>query len=235
MERLEACWAEQSIPFVLTRSTRRTLSITVQPSGDVAVKAPISTPAEEVVARVSRRGAWIRLQQERAGRWRPRTPPRTYVEGETHLYLGRQYRLSAELAVRQEVRIAGDRIVLRMHRPGRLEERAELLSAWYLARAREVYARRLKALVPPFLAMGHPCPRIIVRHLSHRWGSLTAAGNMVLSRDLIRAPRACVDYVIVHELCHLAHRDHGPGFWSLLDASMPDHDRRKGRLEKMLL
>jgi predicted metal-dependent hydrolase len=58
---------------------------------------------------------------------------------------------------------------------------------------------------------------------------------MVLSRDLIQAPQACIDYVIAHELCHLVHADHGSGFCRLLEEVMPDHRLRKERLEQAML
>lgn len=232
---LAANWAGSDIPFLLVRADRKTLSISVGPSGDVLVRAPREATDEEVLARVSRRGGWIRHQQTRASQWKPRTPPRTYEPGETHLYLGRQYRLAVQIALREQVAIFGGHLTLMMHRPTELDGRRALLDRWYLVRAREVYRKRLDALLPHFLALGHTRPRLIIRDLRQRWGSLTGAGNMVLSRDLIRAPRACIDYVILHELCHLEEPDHGPGFWALMDNLMPDHRRRKLKLERSLL
>jgi hypothetical protein len=122
-----------------------------------------------------------------------------------------------------------------MHRPNRFDERAALLRSWRLAQARHVYKDRLTALFEAFASYSSVPPRVIVRDLSHRWGSLTDRGNMVLSRDLIQAPRACIDYVITHELCHLVHSDHGDGFRQLLAQIMPDHAQRKERLEQVML
>ncbi len=211
------------------------MSITVNPEGNVVVRAPLHADLDQVTERVAKRGGWISYHQSRAERWSPRTPPRTYELGETHLYLGRQYRLSAELGLAQSVKASGDRIILTMHRPSRIEERRALLSDWYLARAREIIGARLGIVFEPFANLGYTLPRLIVRDLTHRWGSLTSRGNLVISRHIIRAPRQCIDYVLVHELCHLEHKNHGAAFWTLLDRMMPDHDRRKEKLERILL
>ena len=228
-------YGANDILFDLERTSRRTLGITVRADGSVIVRAPQSADLLKIEERVRKRAGWIIAQQARAERYRPRTPPRTYEEGETHLHLGRQYRLSVELALAQNVRIEGDRIILAMHRPERREDRAELLRVWRYDQAKTLYAKRLTILFEPFVSYGAPHPRLIIRDLTHRWGSLTDRGNMVLSRDLIQAPRACIDYVITHELCHLVHADHGDGFRRLLSEVMPDHARRKDRLERILL
>ena len=230
-----AAWGGRAIPFSVVRSERKTMSITVDPEGEIVVRVPPHADIEEITERVAKRGGWISYHQSRAELWRPRTPPRTYEDGETHLYLGRQYRLSAEIGLAQSVRASGDRIVMTMHRPKRIDDRKELLAAWYLKEARTMFAKRLDAVFQPFAQLGHQRPRLIIRELTHRWGSLTARGNLVVSRQLVRAPRPCIDYVLVHELCHLEHKDHGAGFWILLDRMMPDHEKRKRQLERALL
>jgi hypothetical protein len=228
-------YGASDICFELERSGRRTLGITVRADGSVVVRAPQSADLPKIEERVRKRASWIIAQQARAERYRPRTPPRTFEEGETHLHLGRQYRLSVELGLAQGVRIEGDRIVLSMHRPNRRQERADLLRAWRYSQAKTLYPKRLARLFEPFVSYGTPLPRLIIRDLTQRWGSLTDRGNMVLSRDLIQAPRACIDYVITHELCHIVHADHGDEFRRLLSEVMPDHVQRKERLEQVML
>jgi hypothetical protein len=78
-------------------------------------------------------------------------------------------------------------------------------------------------------------PRLIVRAMQSRWGSLSQGGTMTLNANLVRAPRACIEYVVVHELCHLKHRDHAASFFRLLGRVMPDWEKRKQRLETALL
>lgn len=214
-------------------STRRTLGIEVHPDQSVVVRAPLGCADDVISARVKKRAAWISRQITDFQRYSPRTPQRQYLSGETHLYLGRQYRLKV---------IAGEPASVRMNRgqlmvtvPGAADpDRVRmLLRRWYLDHARQVFDEVLEQCLPRF--KGHQRPRLIVRAMQSRWGSLSQAGSMTLNANLVRAPRACIEYVVAHELCHLKHRDHDAGFYRLLGQVMPDWETRKVRLETALL
>lgn len=213
--------------------TRRTLGIEVHPDQRVVVRAPVSCAEEVISARVRKRAAWISRQIADFQRNSPRTPQRQYVSGETHLYLGRQYRLKV---------IAGEPASVRMNRgqlivtiPGAADpDRVRiLLHRWYLDHARQLFGEVLDQCLPRF--KGHQRPRLIVRAMRSRWGSLSQAGSMTLNANLVRAPRACIEYVVTHELCHLRHRDHGANFFRLLGRVMPGWERRKQLLERALI
>lgn len=213
--------------------SRRTLGIEVHPDMSVVVRAPADCDPEIIRARVGKRASWISRQLSNFQRYSPRTPQRQYVSGETHLYLGRQYRLKVG---------AGDTASVRMNRghlllttPGKADpERVKaLLHRWYLDHARPMFIEVLDEWLPRI--KGHQRPRLIVRAMQSRWGSLSQAGTMTLNSNLIRAPRACIEYVVVHELCHLKHRGHDTRFFRLLGQLMPDWEKRKQRLEAALL
>lgn len=74
-------------------------------------------------------------------------------------------------------------------------------------------------------------PSISVRSMERRWGSLSTQGRMNLNVNLVKTPRACIAYVVTHELCHLEHQHHGKAFYALLERLMPDWERRKKKLE----
>ena len=118
--------------------------------------------------------------------------------------------------------------------PGKSDpERAKaLLHRWYLDHARQCSSKCWMKVAP---LQGHQRPRLIVRAMQSRWGSLSQAGTMTLNANLVRAPRACIEYVVAHELCHLKHRDHDASFFRLLGQVMPDWEKRKQRLETALL
>ena len=162
-------------------------------------------------------------------------PPRRYVSGETHLYLGRQYRLKIVEEEESSVRLFHGRIFIATPEPKDKDRNAALLTEWYTSRARLKFAERFELLAPSFERLGLAMPTLAIRPLSRRWGSLSSGGRMTLNRDLIRAPSLCIDYVITHELCHLVHRDHGSAFYDLLERVMPDWQRRKFRLEQILV
>lgn len=108
-----------------------------------------------------------------------------------------------------------------------------MLHRWYLDRARAVFAEVLEANLPHVKAATQP--RLIVRTMQSRWGSLSRAATMTLNVNLVRAPRPCIEYVVIHELCHTRHRDHDARFFKLLRQVMPDWEERKRRLEAALL
>jgi hypothetical protein len=113
--------------------------------------------------------------------------------------------------------------------------RQALLQQWYRQQSHEIFPERLAAVAPPFERLGVTRPRVMIRALTHRWGSYTAAGNLVLNRDLVQASPHLIDYVITHELAHAVHPDHGSEWQNLFTRTMPDWRDRKRDLERQLL
>lgn len=126
-------------------------------------------------------------------------------------------------------------IIVRTREPDRPEVTKHLVETWYRKRARAKFAERLEASLARF-----PDPEafrptgLIVRRMEKRWGSLSPAGRLLLNPRLIEAPVDTIDYVISHELCHMAEPHHGADFYRLLDRVMPDWVGRKRRLEERM-
>ena len=232
---LVARWGDQEFLFLVRRSVRQTLRIVVSPEGIVSAHAPEHATDEELIARVSRRGGWIRRELTRFEKWRPRTPPRQYVSGETHLYLGKQYRLVVTSEGAPDVCLDGDRIVLAVQADSSFVHRRTLLRHWYGIQSHRIFPDRLTLTVSPFQRLGIARPRLIIRSMSQRWGSFTAKGNLVLNKELVQASPHLIDYVIAHELAHALYRDHSIEWQKLLTQFMPDWRERKEELERQLL
>jgi len=214
-------------------STRRTLGIEVHPDLSVVVRAPSDCDPGVIQARVGKRAAWISKQLTNFQRYRPRTPARQYVSGETHLYLGRQYRLKIVVGESASVKMNRGHLALTLEGKAAPDRVNALLHRWYRDHARQVFIEVLDELLSRFKGLQRP--RLIVRAMKSRWGSLSHASTMTLNANLVRAPRACIEYVVAHELCHLKHRDHDVSFFRLLWQVMPDWEKRKQRLETALL
>ena len=214
-------------------SSRQTLGIEVHPDQRVLVRAPLDCPEQLICERVRKRAAWISRQIADFQRYRPRTPPRQYVSGETHLYLGRQYRLKVRAGEPQSVKMTRAELIVTLPRASDRQQIELMLHRWDLDHAREVLGTVLDACLPRFTRLQRP--RLIVRAMRSRWGSLSPAGTMTLNANLLRAPRPCVEYVVIHELCHLKHRNHDDQFFRLLGRMMPDWEKRKQRLEAALI
>lgn len=213
--------------------SRRTLAIEVHPDSRVMVRAPIGCPEALITERMLKRAAWISRQLTEFERYRPRTPARQYVNGESHLYLGRQYRLKVITGDSANVKLTRGQLLVSLPGdpdPNRIKV---ILNRWYLDHARVVFNDVIHANIRHFAEIEHP--RLIVRSMQSRWGSLSRAGTMTLNVNLVRAPRACIEYVVVHELCHTKCRDHDANFFKLLEQMQPDWKLRKQRLEAALL
>ena len=220
---------------ILYSPRRRTLGIEVYPDMHVLVRAPADCSMDEIQERLQLRAGWISKQLARFQRFSPRRPPRTYVSGETHLYLGRQYRLKVCEGAKSSVKLSRGRFCVFV--PDVTDQRAiqASLDQWYLEHARQVFAQILDECFKRFARRGHSQPHLSVRSMKTRWGSLSPKGTMTLNINLIQAPKTCIEYVVFHELCHLEQKDHGPRFYRLLERMLPDWEQRKSRLEAALL
>lgn len=221
------------IPYTLRRSTRRrkTLEVAVDPSDGVIVAAPWTAPQSEVVSVLQRRGAWIlhRLEAHRNGHGID--AKREWVTGETVLYLGRNYRLrivEEERGAEASVRLTGRWLEVY----GSAKDQREIAKAverWY----RRVAAERLHARVDFYAPKILVRPKkIAIRSQAKRWASCGPDGVLRFNWRIVMAPLSLVDYVVVHELCHLRHRRHDDRFWGCVAAVLPDYATRREALRR---
>jgi predicted metal-dependent hydrolase len=232
---LELGYGDGVIKFTLQRRDRKTLSISVDPQLGVRVSAPAGATLEKIMEKVRKRAPWIQRQLQFFSQFQPRTPQRRYVSGETHLYLGRQYKLKVAHHIQQDVKLYRGCLLVQSHRPKDPEVTKDLVEGWYRERAHVKFRERLSICQQRFPKPEEHAPTgLIIRQLQQRWGSMTADGKLILNRTLIRSSVDTIDYVITHELCHIHHDNHGPMFYKLLDRVMPDWERRKNKLERQL-
>lgn len=228
-------YGKEQVQFNVLYSARKTLGIEVYPDSNVVVKAPVGTDPAEVQKRVFKRVRWILRQQHYFRQFDPRTPVRQFVGGETHLYLGRQYRLAISTGKQDLVKLTRGYFTVEVKGDVYSEKVKSLLDGWYAARAAARFEERLGHCWPCFEKLGLLKPRLQIRRMQKRWGSLSTSGTLTLNTDLIRAPKECIDYVITHELCHIQCHDHSSDFYRLLEKVMPDWEKRKHKLELALV
>jgi predicted metal-dependent hydrolase len=225
-------YGEHWIDFAIVRRDRTTLEIAVEPDTSVVVAAPHEAPLVAIEAKVRKRAAWVLRQQRYFSQFLPRTPDRRYVAGETHLYLGRQYRLKIVPHVQEAVKLVRGFIVVQTHLPDRTDVTQELVEEWYRQHARSKFAERLEFNLSRFPTPDDFRPRgLIVRKFRQRWGSMSPGSRLLLNLRLIEAPVDAIDYVITHELCHIEVPHHGPQFYEFLGRVLPDWQERKLKLE----
>lgn len=229
------CFGGEIIPFRLTFRTRSKLAITVHPDRQVEVVAPASSDIDQVLERVRKRGAWIFRQRRYFEQFQPLPTPRRYISGETHLYLGRQYRLKVVADEKESVALRGRFIYVHAKDRENTERIDRLMNGWYRQHAENIFRQRLAKCYQRARRHGIPSPSLVVRRMAKRWGSCTRSGNVLLNTSLVMAPLLCIEYVIMHELCHLKYLDHSDDFYRLLSACMPDWRRWKERLDAITL
>lgn len=227
-------FGSRDIRFKLQYSARKTLGISVLPDLSVIVTAPNESDFGKVKESVKKRAVWILKQQAKFSEYLPGQSERRYVSGETHLYLGRQYRLKVIDGRPETVKLKGRYIHITTMEKGKgsKEKVKTLLDDWYQERAEKYFPQKLVKAFEKFRRYEIEFPAIRLRRMTKRWGTCSARGIIHLNPDLIKFPASCVEYVIIHELCHLIEASHNRNFYQLLQRLMPDWEKRKVSLEK---
>jgi predicted metal-dependent hydrolase len=230
-------FGRSTIPYAVERSARRqTLTIAVDVQRGVVVQAPRETTAEKIAEVVRRKAAWVLRRLADLSDLPAPPPPREFVNGESFLYLGRNYRLKA---VQQPggsaavVKLRGGRLNVALpdggtqDRPGWIRG---ALIAWYKERARQRLTERVALFAE---RLGDMPPPVFIRDQEKRWGSCSHKGELRFNWRVIMAPLSLVDYVVAHEVCHLKLKNHSSAFWRVLRRLMPDYEQRRERLRAM--
>ncbi len=230
-ETISIQFGSKQIDFSLEYTERKSLGITVTPDLAVLVRAPLDATLEKIKEKLHKKAPWIIKQQSFFLAFHPKTPARKFVSGETHLYLGRQYRLKIEDGTPESVKLKGKFLEVCTNDKSRVKS---ILDAWYLKQAKAKFHTIAQPLIERFKKYEVEPSSIVLRDMPTRWGSCTPKGKIILNPELIKAPKGCIEYVILHELCHLVHHDHTQRFLDLQTKEMGDWEKWKGRLERVL-
>jgi predicted metal-dependent hydrolase len=234
VERSRIRFGTTVIPYAIERGRRlKSVAISVDPLDGVNVRAPADTPTTKLDVIVHRKARWILERQRRHEDLPPPPTPREFVSGETFRYLGRQYRLKLERTDDAEarVRLAEGRLIVPIaSKGGTAADARDRLVAWYRERA----AVRVPERVTAWSArLGLHPSSVLIREPKKRWGSADARGNIRFNWRIIQTPTRLIDYVVAHELVHLAHADHTRDFWATLGRAMPDYEARREALRRL--
>lgn len=227
-------YGDTVIRFDLRRRPERLtarIAIHVEPDGQVVVDAPVDAEDFLVLSAVRKRARWISQHLDQIRTRQAQVLRREYVSGESLMYLGRRYRLkvTVQRGVDARARMRGGYIEVTAPRRDTGDLRTAL-DAWFRGRAREILAQRLAAVAAP-LRWVRQLPPMRLQVMKVQWGSCSPAGRLTLNPWLVKAPRECIDYVVLHELCHLKHHNHSRSFYAALDQQMPNWREVKARLD----
>ncbi len=208
---------------------RRYPAVIVYPDLRVEVVAPPGTPLTVIEGFYRGKSAWTARTLERFRAQPCPVTERRYVQGERFLFAGRERVLVIEEEDGYAARFDGE--ALRVPAPagaGPDEVRERVI---------DLYRRTAIEAIGPLVdhraaRMGVTPPPFRVKLLKRRWGSCSRAGRLNFNLRLAMAPPAELEYVVVHELCHLVRPDHSPAFWRTVEEYMPDYDARRAALRE---
>lgn len=231
LTRYSVDYGQRTIVFVLVYRPRKTMAIAVHPDRTVVVTAPDLTDIGLIKEKVRRRAPWILRQMTYFEQFSPKVPSRSYINGETHLYLGKRYRLKLEESEKVSVKLLGP--FLRVAGPGISDPKLvkQYLYRWYLEKATDQFEASLQRCWTKMSGYQVMQPRIAIKPMKTRWGSLSKRGTLTLNLNLVKASKSAIDYVVTHELCHLIQDDHSPKFYRLLSTVLPGWEEMKLKLE----
>jgi predicted metal-dependent hydrolase len=227
-------YGEKTIPYNLTYSNRKTMAIAVYPDQTVWVTAPARAGIEKIEGKIRKRARWIEKQKRRFSRFEQGNNNFEYVSGETHLYLGRRYLLRVNQVpadTSETVKMKGRYIHIDTHDKSNPDRVSKLLSEWYREHAGAKFSERFDYCSSCLKKYDIEPSGFKLYRMEKRWGSYSGDGKILLNPELIKHPPYCIDYVIIHELCHMKYPNHDSSFYRLLDRVLPDWQKRKHKLE----
>jgi len=233
--RLTLRYGDRSTNYEVRETNRITakLRIHVEPSGTVMVEVPIGTSESAIRTGMQKRARWVMDHIGRFEEYRRHALPRDYQSGETHFYLGRRYKLALKTADAgaSSVRLVGGRLEVALPTPDADAVRIALVR-WYRQRAKSYFTARLERMAGE-LSWVSAAPPVKLLRMKRYWGSCSPRGAVTLNPALVKAPVHCVEYVLLHELCHLEEHNHSPRFYALLDRHMPAWRDAKSELDAL--
>ncbi|MDR7870211.1 MAG: SprT family zinc-dependent metalloprotease [Tissierellaceae bacterium] len=192
---------------------RKRMMISIDPTGFVTIKAPNNTPEEKIIEAVKPLGKKLKKKLEELEALRSKFSPKTYDGEGKFLYLGKEYPLDELIDI--------DGL--------NEEEQREYLKKFYISNCKRIICERIKIYQDQVRL--NPKEYKIDESKS-RWGSCSSERKLTFNYRLAMAPMECIDYVVVHELCHLQHMNHDRSFWRLVGSILPDYKERQEYLKK---
>lgn len=233
----EVIWRNQTIRFELCRKKVKNLNLNLKPDMSIMVSANEKVPLSVVLDFVKSRAAWIIKNtgyfSDTQG---SHNSEKEYVSGESFKYLGKQMRLKVVEEVPETIRYSRGYLQLTVKDRSNIKRKEIMVNQWFRTRAEKVFSEVLERIFPVIEKYGIQKPQIMIRTMKARWGSCICDKRIViLNSELIKAPKYCIEYVVLHELVHLRYRNHNAEFYGFLASLMPDWKERKRILDEEVI
>ena len=223
--RSSVTYQDQIIDFDIEYRNRRTMTIQIMPPDKILVLSPAGVPEDIIKRRVRSKGNWIVKKLIQLREIKLMIPDRTFIDGHPFLFLGKDYPLQILKNGRKipKVIFSENRFIMELHKPDDVKMR-KAMEKWYRKKADRVINDRVEVYIHKIGKR----PKIVkVKEQKRRWGSCTAKGNLYFNWRCIMAPPAVIDYIVVHEMSHLAVPNHSKRFWQKVGYVLPDYKKRR--------
>lgn len=233
-------YGNRRINFEIKRGNRKkTVAIHVNPTAPITVLSPRCLDEEKIRMIVRKKARWILEKKEQVESNRHSNPTKEFVSGESFPYLGKYYRLKvikSSVDIEGKCRLVNGRFLVEVNgnRYGKRDKVAvkRNLINWYLEHAKEKIGERVGRFAQQ---IGRWPANIEVKNQERRWGSCSRNGIIRFNWKIIMAPISVLDYIVVHELCHLIHPHHSSEFWQKVQSVIFDFKKRRDWLKEFSL
>lgn len=233
MEKSEIIFNEKIIEFEIIRKDVKNINLNVKPNMSIVVSANNKVPIDYIKKFVKKNSVWILKKIEYFKEAQPdKKFKREYTNGESYKYLGKQYRLKVIEAKNEYVKYYRGYINIYVSDKNNLTKKEKLLNLWFKQRTEFIFNESLNKIYDLVKKYNIEKPRISIRLMKARWGSCLKEKKIILlNLDLIKSPRYCIEYVLLHELIHFKYLNHDQDFYNLITVLMPDWKKRKEILD----
>jgi len=224
----------EGIEFKVFYSGRRTLGISVLPDSSVKVRVPYLTSFKTISRIVREKASWIIKHRDSYKEKEINYLKRSYVNGETHLFRGMEMALKIEKTIKPRIRFYDSTIELGLEKTDNPIAIKNLLYKGYKEEAVNIFPEMFRKAVKDYENQMFKPTGLIIRTMKRRWGSCSNKGIITLSTELIKLPDLFIEYVIIHELCHLKHHNHGGEYYKLLSELFPEWKSVRKEMRKYI-
>ncbi len=234
MEKYEILFGNDRIEYYLEIKKVKNININVRPDGTILVTANNDISNSKIEEVVSSKSKWILQNLNYFNKLRSEVVEsnKKFLSGESIKYLGRQYMIKVVEDSNEEVKISDNLLIIKVKDPNNYNDKLKLYKKWINDQCKIIFSDIFKKWYPKFEKYGIEKPKLSIRTMKTKWGSCIINKNhIILNRELIKAPKFCIEYVVVHELTHLMHINHDDKFYSFLSTLFPEWEYAKKVLD----
>ncbi|MBL3548862.1 M48 family metallopeptidase [Chryseobacterium sp. KMC2] len=221
-------YGKDRIEFELKYSKRKSVGVKILPDSSVVVSAPMEVPMDRIKELLLKKASWIIKQKSFFLQFESTIFDYEVKSGYSIYYLGRQYKFTVEKSYKEEVSYKGNLFLVST----RSKDRArDLFLEWLKIKAANKITEIAKPIIKKFSERFEAPKSIYFQDMPTRWGSCTVNNKLIFNPKLVHTPKRCIEYVVMHELCHIVNKHHDQNFFDLLTVMMPDWERRKAKLD----